>query len=634
MTSLIGNLLLGFGCLFVAFSLVIIVLAQYNLGKIAFSKIAKYLFIGQSVLTTLSFCVLIYSFYISDFSIQNVFLNSSSITPLIFKISGAWASHEGSILLWYSLLSIVASLCIKNIDNALLPASIFILSPIILGFGMFVYLYSNPFTSLSINSPHQGMGLNPLLQDIALIIHPPILYMGYVSYLAPFLYSCLSLIYPAKSLECVKASMIFSKFGWLMLTIGVGLGSWWAYRELGWGGFWFFDPVENISLLPLISAIAFHHSLIFSVLHLKLIRWTIFFGLTTFLLTLLGTSLVRSGLLTSVHSFADNTGRAQILLWIFMILASFSYGLYIWRINTLASSKLFPYSKEQGVLFGNITWIAILLTLLFAILYPVVLGILGVTISVGTEYFIKTFLPLSVPILLLAGSFAYFKAKNTRRLDFYISALVACLSSFIFYALLPEYSPLIGSAIFGSVFLMVSTIAKLLEKSNYFKAPLSSKMAAMLISHFGYGMMALCITLNSSLQSEFDFIGKRGDVVNTEKYKITLQNITYSQHDNYYRQIVEFWLESSDNKTVILRPENRFYEIEKSITAESDIYSYLTHDLYAVLSKVNGDIIHAKIYYRPCVSLLWISIIIIAGGIFVSLLSKKSNTAAFQTLRT
>lgn len=571
-------------------------------------------------------------------------MHSSSITPMLFKISAAWASHEGSILLWFALLSSVAYLCINGSliqsDPTLIKASGVILGAILLAFEAFIYYACDPFLAIGIK-PHQGMGLNPILQDVALAIHPPILYLGYVTSLAPFLYCNLALIYPAKAPGIIRACATWSKFSWLMLLAGVSLGSWWAYRELGWGGFWFFDPVENISLMPLIAATAFHHSLIFTVHNGKMIKWTLFLGMSVFLLTLLGTFLVRSGLLTSVHTFADNSGRTIWLLGIFAVVASGSYLLYIMRLGQFAGLRLFPRSKEHGVFFGNIIWIGAIITILFAVIYPVVLMKFGYNITVSTDYFVATFIPIVIPTALLAGTFAYFKAQGTKMRDYYISAGLAVLATCAI--LMPDVRILCGLrearetlgsgsrevllaiACFSGAFLIISTIFKFLEKTRFLRESLSPKMAAMLLSHAGYGLMLLSIAINSAMQSEADFIGKRGDSVETQEYKITLRNISYSQGENYYRQITEFWLEDKAGQTLILQPENRLYHVEKAMTAESDIYSSLWADTYAVLSKIDGDVVHAKIYWRPGIGLLWIAMTMMAGGIVISLLGGKKG---------
>lgn len=586
-------------------------------------KLALHLVKAQAISITASFICLIIAFYTSDFSIQNVFLNSSSIMPVIFRISAAWASHEGSQLLWFSFLCIISYLCIKNIsyNDTLAKAAILIISPIMLALCLFIYFAANPFSTLYLN-PHQGLGLNPILQDAALAIHPPILYLGYVSFLAPLIYSCLVLIYPKNLKELLEATVKFSKFGWMMLTIGIALGSWWAYRELGWGGYWFFDPVENISLIPLIMGIAFHHSLIFSIHNQKLLRWTIFFGLNIFPVTLIGSFLVRSGALISVHSFAD-ANYTECLLLIVTGIFCFSNGLFILRFISIPSPSLFPKSKEQGIFFGNILWLLSAITIIFSIIYPLILKTMGHDITVQVEYFTNTFIPLLIPIILLAGSFAYFKAKNTSYRDYYFSLILALIACGIIYLRFRIHGFLLYLILFSSIFLLFSTVFKLLEKTQYLSIALSNKMSSMLIGHFGFGLLAFSISLNSALSSEIDFIGKIGHKVTTKEYSITLKNINFGQEENYYKQIVEFQIEPNKGKIIILKPENRLYKVEQALTAESAIYSYLTHDVYAILNKINDDIIHAKIYYRPLISWIWLSATIIAIGILVSLCKRK-----------
>lgn len=592
-------------------------------------RFAIYSLRAQTISIIASFCCLIAAFYTSDFAIQNVFLNSSSITPLLFKISGAWASHEGSELLWFTLLSIVSYITLSNkflaANSEILKTAIFIVTPILLSLCLFIYHAANPFTTLSI-TPHQGVGLNPILQDAALAIHPPILYLGYVMYVAPFTYSCLALLYPVHFKELMHVTLRFSKIGWLMLLVGISLGSWWAYRELGWGGYWFFDPVENISLIPLIMATAFHHSLIFTLHSAKLSRWTLFFGLNIFPITLIGSFLVRSGMLTSVHSFAD-AGYTEFLLLIFISVFCFGNILYLAKFRSLPSPSLFPQSKEQGVFFGNIFWLASVITISFSVIYPVILKQMGEDVTVQLKYFTHTFIPLSVPIILLAGSFAYFKAKNLSYRDYYLSIILSIVICIIIYLKLQITGILLYIILFSSIFLLFSTIFKLLEKSQYFSASLSNKMLSMLLGHFGFGLLTISIALNTSLQSEIDFIGKMGHKMVAKEYQIILKNITFDEIDNYYAQTAEFWIEPSKGKTVILKPENRLYKIEQAITAESSIYSYLTADIYAVLNKVNENTIHAKIYYRPYISFIWLSLIIMAIGILVSISNYKIKPA-------
>jgi cytochrome c-type biogenesis protein CcmF len=592
-------------------------------------RFAIYSMRAQTIFVITSFGCLVAAFFTSDFTIQNVFLHSSSITPILFKISGAWASHEGSQLLWFTLLSIVSYITLNNkflaANSEILKTAILIITPILLSLCLFIYHAANPFTTFSI-TPHQGVGLNPILQDAALAIHPPILYLGYVIYIAPFTYSCLALLHPSHFNELMKAAVRFSKIGWLMLLVGISLGSWWAYRELGWGGYWFFDPVENVSLIPLIMATSFHHSLIFTLHNAKLSRWTLFFGLNIFPITLIGSFLVRSGMLTSVHSFAD-AGYTEVLLLIFISVFCFGNILYLTKFRSLSSPVLFPKSKEQGIFFANLFWLASVITILFSIIYPVILKLIGHDITVQLKYFTHTFIPLLVPIILLAGSFAYFKAKNLSYRDYYLSIIISIISCIVIYLTLQITGILLYIILFSSIFLLFSTIFKLLEKSPYFSVSLSNKMLSMLLGHFGFGLLTLSIALNTSLQSEIDFIGKIGHTLKAKEYNVTLKNIHFDEIDNYYTQTAEFWIEPAKGKTIILKPENRLYKIEQAITAESSIYSYLTADVYAVLNKVNENTIHAKIYYRPYISFIWLSLMIMALGILVSISNYKTKPA-------
>ncbi|MCC8369384.1 MAG: cytochrome c biogenesis protein CcsA, partial [Rickettsia endosymbiont of Oxypoda opaca] len=327
--------------------------------------------------TLLSFTLLVYSFVVSDFSLQTVFLNSSTLKPLLFKIAGSWSSHEGSILLWLCLLQIISCcyVCLIN-DKQDKQLAILILSILQLLFGSFIYFTSNPFNAFSF-APTQGLGLNPMLQDIALSIHPPILYLGYVSYVVPFTCACIILLRSITSFSSplslsslmsfssplsflrkqesrkkhsklslgsrlrrndIKLLKTFANIGILFTTIGIALGSWWAYRELGWGGLWFFDPVENISLFPWLSAIALHHSILVTIKTERMQSWTIILSILTFLLVVFSTFLVRSGFITSIHSFAFSPERGIYLLTIFVIIAFSSIGLMSYRGLTTVSS--------------------------------------------------------------------------------------------------------------------------------------------------------------------------------------------------------------------------------------------------------------------------------------------------------
>ena len=608
----------------------------------------------------LAFCTLVYAFIVSDFSLQNVFLNSSTLKPLIYKIAGSWSSHEGSILLWFTLLQIV-SCCyiflIKNQEDKKLP--IIILSIIQLLFSSFIYFTSNPFNTFSF-IPKEGLGLNPMLQDIALSIHPPLLYLGYVSYVVPFTIVCASMLshycvdhirschpvaweinpvikntkffwipWTSHGMTLIKT---FSNIGILFTTIGIALGSWWAYRELGWGGFWFFDPVENISLFPWLSGIILHHSIIVTTRTGNMQNWTIILSIATFLLVIFSTFLVRSGFITSIHSFAFSPERGIYLLVIFLIMGISALGVYAMpslRRDALASTK---QSQEvvrdchshycgfamTGITLGNILFTLSLIVLISATLYPLVYSLFDdKPVVIDEKFFINNFLIFVIPILFTIGLFT---TKSSIKKHIFILMLSLVITYLI--SLKVNFRVISVLTTIASIFLMLHNILYFIVKTNYFRQSLKASTASMILGHFGFALIAFSITMNALLQSEMDFTGSIGTNTKFNDFKVTLQNVKFAQGKNYYRQIAEFWLEDNNHNITILKPENRLYIVEKGLSQESDIYSYLLYDLYAVLSNIDGDIIHAKIYYKPMMSFIWLGVFITVSSFLIGLLRK------------
>lgn len=552
-----------------------------------------------------AFGLLLFAFISSDFSIQNVVIHSSTIKPMLFKISGAWASHEGSLLLWLTLFTSVSCLGLhydKKIVRTLAAIEAMMVA--------LLYFSSNPFASLSFK-PEQGLGLNPMLQDHALAIHPPALYLGYVMSVLPFALALEAMM--RNSLDSVRVELIrkFTSLSLLFMTIGVGLGSWWAYRELGWGGFWFFDPVENVSIMPWISAIMAYHSVIFTAKSGKLAQSTLTFSVLTFLLAILGTFFVRSGVLTSVYSFAYAPEKGILILSIFAILAIPSLGLLCYRG---AKSSPMPLSfKEKGVIAGNYFWALSLAILVFATCYPIFYQIFyEQSVTIDPSFFVKVWVPLLLPIFMLCGIFSFKDLNRDHITGFLLTTIMALvLSVYVKMALLSF------AFCWGSIFVIVQSILWLLKKTRYFKIALSVKGSAMMLGHIGLGILALSITLNSLLQEEIHFVGKVGSILEEANLKVELKGLRFSEGPNYYRQIAEFWLYHKDGTITILKPENRLYTIEKSLSQESDIYSYLTADYYAVLSRIDEQIVSAKIYTRPMISFLWLAIVIMASSFFL-----------------
>ncbi|WP_347939020.1 heme lyase CcmF/NrfE family subunit [Rickettsia oklahomensis] len=605
--------------------------------------------------TLFAFYTLVYAFIISDFSLQNVFLNSSTLKPLIYKIAGSWASHEGSMLLWFSLLQIISCCYIFLLkDNWLKFLSIIILSAIQLFFSSFIYFTSNPFNVFSFRAK-EGLGLNPMLQDIALSIHPPLLYLGYVSYVVPFTIATAMLLTPVilqldrgikkkinnmdtvvKTCYYINYSTLcllkrFAGCGILFTTIGISLGSWWAYRELGWGGFWFFDPVENISLFPWLSGIILYHSIIVTVKTDRMQSWMIILSIVTFLLVIFSTFLVRSGFVTSIHAFTFSSERGLYLLGIFLILSIGSIGLYSVtprldhsikkKINNVYTGVKTRYDKILGILLGNIFFLLSLIVLITATLYPPIYSLFNdKPIIISKTFFINNFIIFVIPILCIIGLF-------TTRSSIKKHIIILILSLIITYLISSKitFSVISILTIITSIFLMLHNVHHLLIKTNYFRNRLKASNASMILGHFGFALISFSITMNSLLQSEMDFTGEVGTNKTFNKFKVTLQNIKFAQGKNYYRQIAEFWVEDNSRNITILKPENRLYIVENSLSQESYIYSYLSYDLYAILSKIDGDIIHAKIYYKPMMSFIWLGIILTASGFFIALIRKNSS---------
>ncbi|MFA1688132.1 heme lyase CcmF/NrfE family subunit [Candidatus Rickettsia barbariae] len=598
--------------------------------------------------TILAFFTLVYAFIISDFSLQNVFLNSSTLKPLIYKIAGSWSSHEGSMLLWFCLLQIVSCCYIFLLeDNRLKFLSIIILSAIQLFFSSFIYFTSNPFNVFSF-IPKEGLGLNPMLQDIALSIHPPLLYLGYVSYVVPFTIVCasMSFSYPLmsfprkrESINDIRLLKTFSNIGILFTTIGISLGSWWAYRELGWGGFWFFDPVENISLFPWLSGIMLHHSIIVTTKTRRMQNWTVILSIITFLLVIFSAFLVRSGFITSIHSFAFSPERGIYLLGIFLIMGIGSIGWYTTtslRGNALTLTKQSQEANRDchshfrgfamtncgnSILLGNIFLLLSLIVLIAATLYPPIYSLFDdKSIIISETFFVNNFIIFVIPILGTIGLFTTRSSIKKHIIILILSLIITYLIS-----LKVTFSVISILTIIASIFLMLHNIHYLLVKTNYCRNRLKASNASMILGHFGFALISFSITMNTLLQSEMDFTGRVGTSKTFNEFKVTLQNIKFAQGQNYYRQIAEFWLEDNSRNITILKPENRLYIVEKSLSQESDIYSYLLYDLYAVLSNIDGDIIHAKIYYKPTISFIWLGIILIASGFFIALIRKNSS---------
>ena len=617
MISLTGNCLL-------VFSIATSILAIFTKRSIK-----AYIFWISSLAVITAFLLLILAFITSDFSVKNVFLNSSTIKPLIYKIAGSWASHEGSMLLYVSMLSFISSLYTKvvNYQGNTRNVQITILAFIQILFLFFIYYTSNPFDNFKF-APEQGLGLNPVLQDKALSIHPPLLYMGYVSYVTLYVNAILLLLIPKERTTLIKDSLRLSGFALIMLTAGIGLGAWWAYRELGWGGYWFFDPVENISLMPWIAGISLHHFLLVTNKSRKFFYWSIITSFVAFLLTLYGLFFVRSGIITSVHSFAFSRERGFYLFVICSILTFLAFAAFIVRKKeNHTDSKDNVASvltiRDKAIMGGNILWITALLSLFIAVIYPIYQSFFYENnVAIDPEYFHQIFIPIFIPLMLIAAIIPYLNNHQSfsRKL---IHLLIPFLITLVIFHYIPKPGIISTAIIFASTLLMIQMTNLFLIESNYFQKSLTPRKLSLIIGHFSLGLLAFSISINVLFSKEIEFIGKTGESVSDEFFLVKLDNIRFSNTEVYYRQIAEFSVQDNNGNVVILKPENRLYKIENTLSQESDIYSYLTHDMLASLSKVNGNTIHAIIYYKPMIWFIWLSIFLIAGSFVIYITKVK-----------
>lgn len=591
-----------------------------------FPRSGKVFFIA-CISPIIAFILLIIAFANSDFSVLNVYLNSSTIKPLIYKIAGTWSSHEGSMLLWVGLIALLSlvNYCYVNQlpKNLQLKTNILRISSLILLFFLvYINMLSNPF--IKVPKPTlEGLGLNPLLQDVGLAIHPPLLYLGY-SALVPIFINLTSMNFSTNGYqETISITRKWSILTWTSLTLAVSLGSWWAYRELGWGGYWFFDPVENASLLIWLLSTAFHHCF---TLHSKnKPGYYLFYmlGLSLFLVTILNSFLIRSGALVSVHNFAFEAGRGTYLLIFFLTMLIIS----IYKILNLSSeekSSTFSFYEIK-----MISGIGLLLVCFIAVFtgtfYPVISEyIQGYKVTIGEQFFINSFLPYMISAIIFSGFFTG-KQKLHFKIFIFISATIALALTIAHYGNNNSLLSIFG--LFAGYLITFSSAYNLIRIRDIAK---SIKKISTNTAHLGLGVLTLGITISSCWTLEKTFEGKIGHNIEIQDKKITLTKTGYGIGKNYLMQKAHFTLEDKNgNELATLEPENRFYPLEKVYLPEIDIKSKLQYDVYAVITNISGDIISANFMIRPMLWLIWLgSFIMVLGGSlsFILLRHNKIST--------
>jgi len=599
------------------------------------------------LLVLLSFTALTIAYLSSDFSVQNVWENSHSAKPLIYKITGVWGNHEGSLLLWVLILVFFGALVGyfgSNLPAPLRAATLGVQGWVTAGFVLFMLATSNPFNRLA-NAPMEGNDLNPLLQDIGLAIHPPLLYVGYVGFSITFSFAVAALILGRLDAAWARWVRPWTLLAWCFLTLGISMGSYWAYYELGWGGWWFWDPVENASFMPWLAGTAMLHSAIVMEKRDALKVWTVLLAIFTFSLSLLGTFLVRSGVLTSVHAFAVDPARGVFILVLLCLFIGGSLSLYAWRAPLLKQGGLFaPISREGSLVFNNLFLTAATAAVLVGTLYPLALdAVTGEKISVGPPFFNLTFGPLMIPLLMavpygpiLAWKRGDILAASQRLYAAFGLAILLTLFTYWLWGMEKVLAPLgVGLA----VWVMAGAISEIVTRVKLFEIGFARGFARLkglpgsawgtATAHFGIGVTVLGIVASTAFQDEKVLTMAPGDTVDVSGYAVTFDGLAPNRGPNYVEDIGHFTVRKGGVVIAELEPSKRLYTARQFPTTEAGIHTLILSQIYVSLGEPrdNGSI-DVRAYYKPLVTLIWIGTLFMALGAVFSMADRRLRVGA------
>ena len=622
MASLIGKYSLIFG-LCCALLITLVAIKNFRNKNIFDNKIISITFL-QFFFVIVSFFCLITSFVVSDFSNETVFNHSHTTKPLFYKISGTWGNHEGSLLLWLLVLTLFIFLFLlhsKQQNKQYRILTLLFQQIIIIGFFIFVIKTSNPFNYI-FPVPNEGLGLNPILQDPALAIHPPILYLGYVgsSIIFSSTLAATSLNYISKNWATHIKQWIY--ISWIFLTLGILLGSIWAYYELGWGGFWFWDPVENVSLMPWFALTTLLHCILVLEKRLVLTSWVIILSISTFTLSMCGTFLVRSGILNSVHTFANDPERGIfILIFLFcLIFLSLFVFFFFHKVENKNFNNFFWLSKETSILINNWFMMYFLTVVLVGTIYPIFLEVISSEkISVGPPFFNKLIIPFLIPFLLamaIGPSLNWIKSELQNKI-YLISFLIISLLLAVFIIKNLNVSFLINTILVTSAFFLFFTTLKDLFGKKF-------KNIFFNLAHFGFSIFILSILFNNIFSTEIITNLKIGETFKTEKIKINFVSVNQKSEKNFKSITGKFNIEDINGSVETLYPELRIYNQPNIITSEADIKTDLLSDRFITMNYVqNQDYFNIRYQIKPFMVWIWISVLMISISGLISLLKKK-----------
>ncbi|MDP6691094.1 MAG: heme lyase CcmF/NrfE family subunit [Alphaproteobacteria bacterium] len=603
--------------------------------------------IVQCLLVIVAFGALTYGYVTSDFSLLNVASNSHSAKPLLYKISGVWGNHEGSLLLWLLILVLFGGAVAVFGGNLPAPFRARVLAVqamIAVGFTSFVLFTSNPFERL-LPAPMDGRGLNPLLQDPGLAFHPPFLYLGYVGFSMAFSFAVAALIEGRVDAAWARWVRPWTLAAWCFLTLGIGLGSWWAYYELGWGGWWFWDPVENASFMPWLAGTALLHSAIVVEKRDSLKNWTVLLAILTFSLSLLGTFLVRSGVLTSVHAFATDPARGVFILAFLVAVIAGSLTLYAVRAPAMKGGGLFaPVSREGGLVFNNLLLSTACATVLLGTLYPLFLdAVTGEKITVGPPYFNMTFGPLMVPVFIAmaVGPMLPWKRGDLlgalQRLKF--TVLATLVAMFLTLALAFDGPWLAIPGIALGVWMIAASLEEGASRIRLFRGPIAESLRRLsrssrsawgtTFAHAGAGMVIIGIVASSAWQVEKLQVMRQGESQAVGAYQFRFEGAVPLDGPNYAAVRGTFHVSRDGKAVAVLQPESRRYENPPMETTEAAIRTGWGGDLYAVVGDPTGDgAWSTRFYTKPMIHWIWIGAFVMVFGGALSLTDRRFRIGA------
>ncbi len=624
MASLIGYYSLIFG-LCVSFLIILFSIKNFRNSNIFEIRLISLTFL-QFFFVILSFLCLILSFINSDFSNETVFNHSHTTKPLFYKISGTWGNHEGSLLLWLLVLTLFILLFLlksKNQSKEYRILTLLFQQVVIIGFFIFLIKTSNPFNHI-FPVPNEGLGLNPILQDPALAIHPPILYLGYVgsSIIFSSTLAATTLNYISKEWAIhIKQWVLLS---WIFLTLGILLGSIWAYYELGWGGFWFWDPVENVSLMPWLVLTTLLHCILVLERRLILTSWVIILSISTFTLSMCGTFLVRSGILNSVHTFANDPERGLfILIFLFcLIFLSLFIFLFFHKVKNKSSYNFFWFSKETSILINNWFMMYFLSVVLIGTVYPIFLEVISSEkISVGPPFYNKLIVPFLIPFLLVMAIGPKLKwiKSDLQNKSFLILFLIISLLLSIFVIKDFDVHFLMNTILVTSAFYLFFITLR-----DFF---IKKKNLSQNIAHFGFSLLILSILFNNIFSTEIITNLKIGETLKTKKFEINFEKIENKNEKNFKAIVGKFNIKNLNGKIEILEPELRIYNQPNIVTSEADIKTNLMTDKFITMNLVqNQDYFNIRYQVKPFMFWIWLSVLLISLGGLNSLFKKKHES--------